>query len=61
MSLKRQQRTVVGIELDRFELATFDRAAGLRRLSLNEWAKAAMREKAERDEQRGCPLPRRAA
>jgi hypothetical protein len=53
-----QRRIVVGVELDRFQLEEFDRAAQLRRLSLDEWAQVAMREKAERDEQRGCPLPR---
>ena len=57
--MKRERRcVVVGVELDRLQLEEFDRAAQLRRLSLNEWAKVAMREKAERDEQRGCPLPR---
>ena len=56
--MKREQRTVVGVELDRFKLEEFGRAAALRRLALEEWAKVAMREKAERDEQRRCSLPR---
>jgi hypothetical protein len=52
-------RTVLGVELDRLQLEEFGRAAALRRLALDEWAKVAMREKAERDEQRRSPLPRR--
>jgi hypothetical protein len=52
-----QSRTVVGVELDRLQLEQFGRAAALRRLALEEWAKLAMREKAERDVQRRCPLP----
>jgi hypothetical protein len=55
--VKREQRTVLGVELDRFQLEEFGRTAALRRLALEEWAKVAMREKAERDEQRRYPLP----
>jgi hypothetical protein len=44
--VKREPRCiVVGVELDRLQLEEFGRAAALRRLALDEWAKVAMREK----------------
>jgi hypothetical protein len=54
-----QRKVTIGVEAERLEFETWNRAAALRRAPMESWIRKALNEAAEADEARGCPLPLR--
>jgi hypothetical protein len=51
------RKVTIGVEADRLEFETWNRAAALRRAPMESWIKKALNEAAEADKTRGCPRP----